>query len=129
VHDFNPGIASNGVFWVAPIDPNSVHVNPGAGKASLHLSDFDIDDYGNVVNALTGGKEVDASVSLDVSWSGVQERLNIRNKATHFAGEYVHNSATLSWSASEAGFSFVSNPLGSDFAEVGHERNGVFFPA
>jgi hypothetical protein len=42
-------------------------------------------------------------------------------------GEYIRNTATLVWSASESGFAFQSDPLASDFAEVGHERNGVFF--
>jgi hypothetical protein len=29
--------------------------------------------------------------------------------------------------ASQSGFSFTSDLLDSDFAEIGHERNGVFF--
>ena len=127
VHDFNPGITENGVFWTAAIDRGSVKVNLGKGSASLHVADLDVEDYGNVVNALQDGPSVEASVSFDVSWSGVDERVKIRNKDSGFAGEYIHNEATLSWSASESGFSFTSDPLDSDFAEIGHERNGVFF--
>jgi hypothetical protein len=127
VHDFNPGITENGVFWTAAIDRGSVKVNLGKGSASLHVADLDVEDYGNVVNALQDGPSVEASVSFDVSWSGVDERVKIRNKDSGFAGEYIHNYATLSWSASESGFSFTSDPLDSDFAEIGHERNGVFF--
>ena len=110
-----------------PIDPAAVAVNPGAGTASVIVSNHDIDDYGNVVNALTGGSEVPATVSFAITWSGVQQRLNISNPDLGFAGEYVHNSATLVWSATESGSSFIANPLASVFAEIGHETNGVFF--
>jgi len=127
VHDFNPGIAANGVFCTAPIDRGSVKVSLGKGSASLHVDDLDVEDYGDVVNALQDGPSVEASVSFDVNWSGVEERVKIRNRDAGFAGEFVHNSATLQWSASESGFSFASDPLDSDFAEIGQERNGVFF--
>jgi hypothetical protein len=93
----------------------------------VHVSNLALADYGNVVNALTGGPGVPATVSFDIDWSGVDERLKIRNPSTDFAGEFIRNSATLSWSASEATFSFISDPLVSHFAEIGHERNGVFF--
>ena len=127
VHDFNPGIATNGVFWTAPIDRGSVKVNLGKGSASLHVADLDVEDYGNVVNALQDGQSVEASVSFDVDWSGVDERVKIRNSNADFGGQYVRNTATLTWSAEESGFSFESDPLASDFAEIGQERNGAFF--
>ena len=105
-----------------------MRVNLGTGSASLHVADFEIEDYHDVVNALIDGPSVDASVSFDISWGGADERVKIRNRTTGFAGEYVRNSATLVWSASESSFSFQSDPLASDFAEIGKERNGVFFP-
>jgi hypothetical protein len=119
VHDFNPGIEASGLFWTTPIERDSVRVNLGAGSASLHIVDLEIEDYGTVVNALRDGPSVEASVSFDISWSGVDERVKIRNRST----------ATLDWSASnESGFGFQSDPLASHFAEIGKERNGVFFP-
>ena len=80
VHDFNPGISSTGVFWTAPIERGSVKINLGAGSAALHVADLDVEDYGNVVNALMDGTSVPATVSFDVSWSGVSERVNLRNQ-------------------------------------------------
>jgi hypothetical protein len=127
VHDFNPGIAESGLFWTAPIDRGSIRVNLGAGSASMHVADLDVEDYGNVVNALQDGPSVEATVSFDVSWSGVNERVKIRNRNTDFAGEFIRNSATLAWSAQETGFSFQSDPLTAGFATIGHERNGSFF--
>jgi hypothetical protein len=127
VHDFNPGISSTGVFWTAPIDRGSVKIALGSGSAALHVSDLEVEDYGNVVNALMDGPSVDATVSFDVSWHGVVERVNIRNRTIDFGGEFVRNEAELVWSAAESGFTFQSDPLTSDFATLGHERNGVFF--
>ena len=134
VHDFNPGIKNfvdanhNGLFWTVVLPHHSVHAHPGAGRASLHVSDLDMDDYHDVVNALHDGPEVDGRVSIDLEWSDVLSRHHIRNEAIGFAGEYVHTNARLSWSASNAsGYHFVANPLSNGFAEVGHSRNGMFF--
>ncbi len=128
VHDFNPGIDDDtGLFWTVPLDRGSVRVNLGDGSAALHVADLDVEDYGNVVNALLDGPSVPASVAFDLNWSGVDERVKIRNHDTGFAGEYIRNGATLVWSASESAFTFQSDPHASDFATVGHERNGTFF--
>ena len=130
VHDFNPGIAPSGLFWTTPIARGSVRADPDEGTASLHLANQDVEDYHDVVNALKDGPSVPAAVSLDASWSnapGDDLEVTVRNGSQTFRGEYVRNTATLVWSASESGFSFKSDQLASGFAEVGHERNGVFF--
>jgi hypothetical protein len=116
VHDFNPGIQPSGLFWTTPIERGSVRV--------------DVEDYGNVVNALKDGPSKPATLSLDAHWSNAPDndlQVTVRNGKQRFRGEYVRNTATLVWSASESGFDFQSDPLASGFAEVGHERNGVFF--
>jgi hypothetical protein len=127
VHDFNPGISSTGLFWTARIERGSVKISLGSGSASLHVAELPVGDYGNVGNALTGGAGVASNVTFDVGWHGVDERVTVRNGDVGFGGEYVRNSADLVWSASEPGFTFHSDPLASDFATLGHERNGVFF--
>lgn len=72
-----------------------------------------------------------ASVTFEVSWSGVVDRFSVTNQAdgNRYRGRYAQvSSATIDWSASDAGFR--SPPPGSSvtaFAEIGHERNGVFF--
>jgi len=74
------------------------------------------------------------SVSFRVVWSGVGQRVNIRNTdPTYggFAGEFVRNAAQMEWTATVGNYTFVSDPLAtssSAFAEIGHERNGSFFP-
>ena len=67
-------------------------------------------------------------------WSGVNDRLNIKNTDPvfgGFAGEFVRNTAQMEWSAAVGDYTFVSDPMvtsSSSFAEIGHERNGSFFP-
>ena len=90
-------------------------------------------DFHDIGNALFGGgpAPVPAVVSFKVQWSGVNDRSNIKNPANGFAGEFVRGQAQMEWSATSGDFQYVSEPLStssSEFAELGHERNGSFFP-
>ena len=106
------------------------------GSASLQASNVAIIDYGNIPNALFGGgpAPVPGTVSFKVVWHGVDQRLNITNTDPvfgGFAGEFVRNSAQMEWSAVVGDYTLVSDPIAtsfSSFAEIGHERNGSFFP-
>jgi hypothetical protein len=108
-------------------------VNPGAGNAVYQAANVHLFDFHDIINALFGGgpAAVPAVVSFKVEWSGVHDRLNIKNPAYGFAGEYVRGQAQMEWSATAGDFQYVSAPLStssSGFAELGHERNGSFFP-
>ena len=108
----------------------------GKGSASYQASNVPILDYGNIPNALFGGgpAPTPGTVSFKVVWSGVNERANIKNTDPvfgGFAGEFVRNTAQMEWSAVVGDYSLVSDPIAtssSSFAEIGHERNGSFFP-
>ena|SRR6266571_581635 len=128
----NPGIAPSGLFWTTPIPPGSVGVNPGKGRASMQVSNIAVLDFGDIGNALGGGgpAPVPANLSYEVQWFGESERVNLVNPADGFAGEFVRNNAQMEWSARVGDFAFVSGPASTSssiFAEVGQERNGVFF--
>jgi len=130
VHDFDPGL-DNGLFWTVPVSPGSVTAEPGSGKASLVVSGLEMEDYGNIVNALMDGPSKSATVSFQVHWARGDQRIKVRDQATRVAGEFVQNSATMTWSATSDGKSYVSgaeNTSSSAFAQVGIERNGKFFP-
>jgi hypothetical protein len=94
-----------------------------------------VTDYFSIPNALLHGAivpPVPATVSFTVHWSGAGKHVKLRDPVNGFAGEFVENSASMLWSASSAGLSYQSggeDTSASVFAEVGHERNGVFFPA
>ena len=93
-------------------------------------------DYTDIPNALFGGgpAPVPGKVSFKIVWSGVKERVNIKNTDPvygGFAGEFIRNNAQMEWTATVGDYQFVSAPLAtssSSFAEIGHERNGSFFP-
>jgi hypothetical protein len=101
----------------------------------LQANNVPVLDYGDVFNALFGGgpPPVSAQTSFKVVWSGVTSRLNIKNTDPvygGFGGEFVRNTAQMEWTATAGDYQFVSAPLAtssSTFAEIGRERNGVFF--
>jgi hypothetical protein len=101
----------------------------------LEAFNVPIHDYGTVANSLFGGgpTPIDGTVSFKVAWSGVGERLNIKNTDPvfgGFAGEFLRNSAQMEWTGTVGDLTFASAPLAtssSSFAEIGHERNGAFF--
>jgi hypothetical protein len=134
VHDFNPG-EENGLFWTVPIPTNSVHADLEEGTAALTLSDFLIDDYGNLGNALSGGKEIGtAKLSLHVTWSGVIERFRASQAGlpTPFKAKGFKTKATMRWSALETIGGVTHTVSGdknsADFGLVAKEKNGVLFP-
>jgi hypothetical protein len=145
------------VFWTAVIPDSDVQVNLEDGTAEMHIRNLPELDYfsptgqGDLASLgptwQTGS--FDSVVSIDVVWNGpVTRRVNVRDAANGFAGHFNENQATVTWSAnSTSGFSFTSNPGNFStsvpetpgvngvtaplnfFAQVGKERNGVFFPA
>ncbi len=133
IDDLNPGITPfpSGLFWTTRLPEKSVHANPGAGTAVMEAHDIAVQDFGDFNNALSGNNGIPATVSFKVQWSGVDERVNVKNPSNGFAGEFVRNRAQMEWSAVVGDYSFVSAPLetsSSQFAEVGTERNGSFYP-
>jgi hypothetical protein len=126
-----------GLFWTIELPEDSVEVEFGRGKASLRGFDVPVFDYGTGANALFGPPPSPlpiGRVSLTVVWSGSGQSVNIRNTdPTYggFAGEFIRNKAQMEWTARVGDYTFVSDPLitsSSAFAEIGHERNGSFFP-
>ena len=134
-HDFDGDIEPfpNGVFWTVRIPSGSVAVDLSKATASLHVSNLAIPDYftaANALNLLGQGPSVPATVSYDVEWSGVLGTSKERNLSEGYVGDFIHDTATLAWSATESGFSFVShaaNTSTSMFAQIGRERNERFF--
>jgi hypothetical protein len=152
IHDLNPtAFPPVGLFWTIEIpDDDSgnqddqgaggrfgggVKVEFGSGSASLRVSNAPILDYGAIPNALFGGgpPPIPGTVSFKVVWSGVNQRVNIRNTDPvygGFEGEFIRNTAQMEWTAQVGNYTLVSDPLAtssSSFAEIGQERNGFFF--
>jgi len=79
------------------------------------------------VNTLHRGPSVPADVSFRIRWSGVKARVKLRDTTNQFAGNFIEDTATIGWSSHQEAFKFVSSTSTSLFAEIGRERNGVFF--
>jgi len=135
LHDLNPSdYHPTGLFWTLPIPERNIEVHPGNGYASIVATNLPIYDYGQIPNSLFGGAPRSPGVvSYRVVWSGVQQRVDIRNTDPvygGFAGTFVYNTAQMEWRAETEDYTFVSAPLStssSGFALIGHERNGSFF--
>jgi len=113
-----------------PLD--AIAVNPGAGRAVMEASNLHVLDFHDFGNAVFGGgaPPTPATVSFRVEWFGVQQRAHVVNPDTNSTGEYVRNSARMEWTADSGDYVYVSDAAAtsvSDFAEIGEERNGVFF--
>jgi hypothetical protein len=118
------------VFWTVRIPDGSVSVDLDAGTASIQVSDLDLEDYFTIANALQDGPSVDATVSYEVHWSGVTSQSRVRNVEQGYTGLFLTTGATVRWTGSNAqGFQYASSDTGQivNFAQIGHERNGVFF--
>jgi hypothetical protein len=122
------------------IDDSDVAVQFAAGKAEMRVDNLSLDDYHNLPNALAEGPSDPATVSFDVVWSSpITRRVHVLDGTlgNNYAGNYVENAVTVTWSGKNlaTGFTFTANPgtfatsfLHDGFAELGHERNGRFFP-
>jgi hypothetical protein len=136
IHDLNPGIQSDGLFWTTAIPPAGVKVNLRQGVASLEATDVPITDFGTIANALSGGSPTTpGTVSFTVVWQGVDERFTVRNddppaSGGSFAGDFIRTTAQMEWRATVGDVLPVSDVLAtssSTVAEIGHEQNGSFF--
>jgi hypothetical protein len=136
------------VFWTAVVPDDDVRVDPAVGTAQMHVRNLAALDYPEDFGSGSLGPNwqtayVPATVSFDVVWRHPVTRLVTVNDSTdQFAGTFAENQATVIWSAQSAsGFRFdslpgsraTSTPGTPDitttyfFAQVGHERNGIFF--
>jgi hypothetical protein len=142
-------VGSNGfgtrTFWTTAIPDSDVTVQFAAGRAEMRVDNMAIEDYHFLANAI--GPNFDneafndaAMVSFDVVWSSpITRRVSVTDGTlgNNYAGNYVENQVTVSWSGTNlaTGFSFTANPgtfatsfFDGGFAELGHESNGIFFP-
>jgi hypothetical protein len=135
VSDFDPGINPypDGLFWTVPF-ADGVDVNFGAGRASMKANNLALSDFFSIPNALFRFMDPvsqRAVCSFDIQWSGpITDRSKVDDAAVGFAGQFLLNQATMTWSAvREDGFRFVSDPspTTSVFAQLGKMRNGSFF--
>ncbi|GAC1564323.1 MAG: hypothetical protein NVS2B7_38250 [Herpetosiphon sp.] len=108
------------------MDRDTVKVNPATGRATYQATNMPMGDYGD--SAFTGGTPVPGNVSFALEWAPSHDQHTYRYAPHRWEGTFVQTSVTCNWSGRTATSTFSSdtnNP--TIFAEVGHERSGVFF--
>ena len=95
IHDYNPGIAPNGLFWTIPIGSDAIEFDLEAGTARFHASHMHIPDFRDFVNSLYPATSVPAVVSFDVRWHDVQSRSHGSQPDFGFSGEFAVTKATI----------------------------------
>lgn len=134
-------------MWTVEVPENSVSVELDEGEAQLHFRKLHtVFDAFTVPNSLSANRPlgfVGATIdSLRINWEGIMRRVSFSNATTRFAGQYVENAATIELTVhtpatrppftptAQHGFRFVGDPATTrtNFAQIGHERNGIFFP-
>ena len=109
-----------------------------AGTAELHAENIcAVFDAFTVANSVSPDRPlgfVSGRIeSVDIKWSGViRNFLGVHDTVNHFAGDFFEiGNVTIAVTAVTpvSGFRFVSNPASTivNYAQIGSERNGVFF--
>jgi hypothetical protein len=142
VHDFSPGIASNGLFWIVQVPDDAVKITEDTLTISLkNVSVVDQFRFPGGAGNNLGAAGVPATVSFDITYtkSGTPRHVAPRShdplSPFAWAGEMwrATNSGTFTVAYNDASFSAqgsfssdTSNPDTSGFGEMGTERNGSF---
>jgi len=133
VHDWEPGIAVNKLFWTIPIAPGWAHVDPESGSARFIGRNVPVPDFHDFFNAVAGGSSIPSHVDFDVTWTGAGDPQHVADTTFGFVGDYVPAQATITFTARQDGSDVVyrNDPDVSAQSSpappvVGSERNGVF---
>jgi hypothetical protein len=134
LHDYNPGIAANGLFWTARV-PDSVMTRNDDGSVRVVIEDLEVVD----TFFLFSGVEVPGVVSYDITWTPTGEVRHLRPgdsgpmDPTHVHGQFRDALAVGSFAGTS-----VTMPGGEPFSfegdastafawgEMGTMRNGWF---
>lgn len=129
VHDFQPGLSSNGLFWVTEVAPGGFGLSNE--HAGLRLRNLPLVDS----FVFLGPTNVSASVDVDLVWrrTGYHRERGKGNEVDStdpaaFLGRIAEADCYGYVSGREIGFSFKTGRLTSStyYAQIGEQRNGVF---
>jgi hypothetical protein len=130
LHDFNPGITPNGVFWIVQIPDSAVQIT--GDTLIIHLENAAVVDQFQFPG---GTGNVPATVSFDITYtkSGMPRRVRPTShdplSPFTWAGKMwmATNSGTFSVAYNDGSFSAQGSFSSSGmFGEMGTERNGSF---
>lgn len=132
LHDFNGGIAPNGVFWVLQVPDEAVQITDNT--LTIHLHNASVVDQLQFPPA-PGNVPIPATLTFDITYtkSGMPHYVEPTShdplSPFTWAGEMwtATNSGNFSLAYNDGSFSASGNFSSSgNFGEMGTERNGVF---
>ncbi len=146
-HSYDPGLSESEVVWTTEIPEDGVDFSSSDEAASLHVKNVLAFDTFTVANSLDQhhpmGSKLNAIInSLRIDWSRTITRRSHTDCVDAFRGNFFEDSATIEVTATtlpvpasecppqqaRSGFRFVSSRTTAvHFAQIGRERNGVFF--
>jgi hypothetical protein len=136
VHDFSPGIAANGLFWIVQIPDDAVTVTKDGVTISLtNVAVVDQLTFPNPGGVNLGNSGAPATVSFNITYtkSGMARHVRPTSRDPlspfNWAGEMsdATNSGTFSLAYTDGSFSAQGSfSSQGNFGEIGKERNGSF---
>jgi hypothetical protein len=121
------------------ISLDDIEVDFDEGQATLGFKDVALNDWITLANSLSNGQAlgpaIPAKMSATLKWQGITRRVNdVEDTVNGFGGDFIENGATLTVSTEgDDGTTFsgqgdtATAGLFGNFAEIGREKNGVFF--
>jgi hypothetical protein len=139
-HSWDAGVSESLTFWTIPVPKGSGEVNLDRGTAEFETENICVFDAFTVPNSVSPDRPlgyVSGRIdSVEIEWRGIiKSFVGIHDTVNHFAGDFFQiGSVTIAVTATTPkstghGFRFVSNPDTTkvNYAQIGRERNGVFF--
>ena len=133
VHDWEPGIAENGLFWTIPVAPGMVDVDAARGSARFVGRNVPVPDFHDFFNAVGGGPSIPSRVDFEVTWTGAGPPQHIADPAFGFVGDFITGQAQITFTAAHDKGTVVyrNDPDTTKQSSpappvVGSERNGRF---
>ena len=136
LHDFSPGVGSNGLFWILQVPDDAVRITDNALTISLtNVSVVDQFRFPGGAGNNLGIAGVPATVSFDITYAKSGQPRHVRPTSAdplspfNWAGEMwmATNSGTFSLAYNDGSFSAEGSFSSSgNFGEMGTERNGSF---
>jgi len=140
-HSYDAGISQSLVTWTTPLPAGSAKVDLAGGTGRLLAKNIcSVFDAFTVANSFSLDRALGFASgvidSLDIRWSNVTRSvLGFSDSTNQFAGDFFEvSNVTIAVTATTPvstghGFQFISDPATTivNFAQIGSERNGVFF--
>jgi hypothetical protein len=131
IHDFNPGIAENGLFWTIPFAEDDAWIDLAAGKAEMHALSLPIPDAYTFFSSIAGGPTEPGTATVDIWWHSPSMTEQVRNEEQGFAATLLDVATAISFSVETAEFAFQGDPPKKSqalYARIGYSANGLYLP-